>query len=71
VGDAEAGPEVRVPQLVVLDYVEGRPAQVADVAGLLAQRAGSAPVKVLLLARTGVHGGPICYRLPVMRCEFS
>ncbi|MEV6639380.1 tetratricopeptide repeat protein [Amycolatopsis sp. NPDC051371] len=44
--------EVRVPLLVVVDYAEGRTAQLADVADLLAQQAGSAPVKLLLLART-------------------
>jgi tetratricopeptide (TPR) repeat protein len=44
--------EIRVPTLVVLDYAEGRTAQLADVAGLLAQRLSSVPVKLLLLART-------------------
>ncbi len=44
--------EVRVPLLVVLDYAEGRTAQLADIVDLLTQRAGSAPVKLLLLART-------------------
>ncbi|MFJ1767855.1 tetratricopeptide repeat protein [Amycolatopsis sp. NPDC088138] len=44
--------EVRVPLLVVLDYAEGRTAQIADIADLPTQRAGAAPVKLLLLART-------------------
>ncbi|WP_208630395.1 tetratricopeptide repeat protein, partial [Amycolatopsis kentuckyensis] len=44
--------EVRVPLLVVLDYAEGRTTQLADLADLLARRAGSVPVKLLLLART-------------------
>ncbi|MGY6658640.1 tetratricopeptide repeat protein [Amycolatopsis sp. TRM77291] len=44
--------DVRVPALVVVDYAESRTTQLAAIADVLARRDSSAPVKLLLLART-------------------
>ena len=44
--------DAAVPLLVIVDYAETRPAQVAAVARAAARHTGSAPLRLLLLART-------------------
>ncbi|WP_344894761.1 tetratricopeptide repeat protein [Actinomadura meridiana] len=44
--------DAAVPLLLIIDYAETRPAQVAAVAEALARHSGASPVRILLLART-------------------